>query len=77
MRVGFRYANKFGSRCSAPQTSEEANQLRQRHRGRSSSFALFSHQASSINLRRNRLTLMQALSQFCERWPLRDFFDLS
>jgi hypothetical protein len=35
-----------------------------------------SRQASAIDLCRNRLALRQALSQFCKRWPLRDFLDL-
>jgi hypothetical protein len=58
-----------------PQASEGASQLRRTHPGQSSSgLALFSYQESSIDRRRNRFTLIQALAQFRERWSLRDFF---
>jgi hypothetical protein len=46
------------------------------HLGRSPKLSLFSHQASGIKLKRKWFTLMQTLPQLCERWPLRDFFDL-
>jgi hypothetical protein len=35
--------------------------------------ALFSDQASSIDLRGNRLALMQTFAQLRQRWPFRDF----
>lgn len=47
------------------------------HPEESSIVALFSHQASSIDPRRNRLALVQTLPQLRQRWPLRDFSDLS
>ena len=49
---------RFDARCAAPQMSEEASPLRRKHPEQSPSLTLVSYQASSIDLRRNRLALM-------------------
>ena len=74
-RIGFRHANKCAARGAARQSSEEASQLPKTHPVQSSRLALFSNQASAIDLRRNRLTFMPPLPQFCKRWPFCDFLD--
>jgi hypothetical protein len=43
----------------------------------SSNLTLFSHQASSIELLRNRLALMQTLPELRQHWPFRNLSNLS
>src|SRR5438270_13430828 len=69
-------SKRSDSRFAAPRASEEASPPPQRRTRQSSCIALFSDQAGAIDLDRNRLAFVHALSQFRQGGSLGDFSDL-